>query len=331
MGGSEEGNITVIGVYWDTQTSGQSTSAAGEGKTTAELQSPTGYTGVYAAWRIDLDNSDQDFDQSTGVDDVWDFGASNQYPAVKADFNGDGVATWHEIGSQGRPLPTPTPTPRPTATPTPTPTPTLTPTPEPTPTPLPTATPMPTPTPTLTPTPEPTPTPTSDAYPYAYSHTHACPYCHTYARADCDAGSARRYPCARTTGDIRSAIDGNHGDRNRYPIGGNRPYAARTDNHGRSNRHACAHVRGHARADRGIRRRGLRPAVRRRADGRKRRQPATAIGPTRYDMGAETARPAEIVGLLAGLPHQVQVGSAGFGQNPLRVSLIVRDRLSGNQ
>ena len=163
--GRNEDNGIVISSYWNIQTSGQATSAAGEGKTTAELQSPTGYTGVYAAWRIDLDNSDQDFDQSTGADDVWDFGASNQYPAVKADFNDDGVATWHEIGSQGRPMPTPTPTPRPTATPTPTPTPTLTPTPEPTPTPLPTATPMPTPTPTLTPTPEPTSTPRPTATP----------------------------------------------------------------------------------------------------------------------------------------------------------------------
>ena len=116
--GGIEGNITFIGSYWDTQTSGQTTSAAGEGKTTAELQSPTGYTGVYAAWRIDIDNADQDFDQSTGVDDVWDFGTSSQYPALKADVNGDGVATWQEFGNQ-RPQ-SPAPTARPTAASTPT-------------------------------------------------------------------------------------------------------------------------------------------------------------------------------------------------------------------
>ena len=115
--GGIEGNITVIGSYWDTQTSGQRTSAAGEGKTTAELQSPTGYTGIYAVWRIDLDNADQDFDQSTGVDDVWDFGTFSQYPVLKADFDGDGVATWREFGNQ-RPQ-SPTPTPRPTAASTP--------------------------------------------------------------------------------------------------------------------------------------------------------------------------------------------------------------------
>ena len=118
--GRRNDNITVIGGYWDSQTSGQATSAAGEGKTTVELQSPTGYTGVYAAWHIDIDNADQDFDQSTGVDDVWDFGTSSQYPALKADINGDGVATWQEFGNQrGQ---TPAPTPRPTAAPALTPT-----------------------------------------------------------------------------------------------------------------------------------------------------------------------------------------------------------------
>ncbi len=164
VGGNEGGSITAIGGYWDVQTSAQMTSAAGEGKTTAELQSPTGYTGVYEAWRIDIDNADQDFDQSTGVDDdFWDFGTSSQYPALKADFNGDGVATWQEFGQQvrERPTPTPTPTPRPTATPAPTPTPTLTPTPEPTP--IPTLTHTPTPVPANTPTREPTATPVAPA------------------------------------------------------------------------------------------------------------------------------------------------------------------------
>ena len=41
--------------YWNTQTSGQSESADGEGKTTSELQSPTGYTGIYENWNVDLD------------------------------------------------------------------------------------------------------------------------------------------------------------------------------------------------------------------------------------------------------------------------------------
>ena len=63
--------------YWDTQTSGQSESAGGgKGKTTSELQSPTGYTGIYESWNVDLD------DDGVG-DDLWDFGTASQYPALK--------------------------------------------------------------------------------------------------------------------------------------------------------------------------------------------------------------------------------------------------------
>ena len=52
--------------YWDTQTSGLSTSAGGEGKTTAELQAPTDDTGIYAEW-------------GSG----WDYGTSGQYPVLR--------------------------------------------------------------------------------------------------------------------------------------------------------------------------------------------------------------------------------------------------------
>ena len=62
--------------YWDTQTSSQSESAGGEGKTTSELQSPTGYTGIYENWNVDLDEN--------GVgDDLWDFGDASQYPTLR--------------------------------------------------------------------------------------------------------------------------------------------------------------------------------------------------------------------------------------------------------
>ena len=62
--------------YWDTQTSGQSESAGGEGRTTSELQSPTGYTGIYENWNVDLDED--------GVgDDLWDFGNASQYPTLR--------------------------------------------------------------------------------------------------------------------------------------------------------------------------------------------------------------------------------------------------------
>ena len=56
--------------YWDTQTTRQTISGGSEdsaGKTTAELQTPTSASGIYATWDPD----------------VWDFGTSSQYPVLK--------------------------------------------------------------------------------------------------------------------------------------------------------------------------------------------------------------------------------------------------------
>ena len=106
--------ITVTASYWDTQTSGQATgvgdgdSTGVQGRTTAQLQSPIGYAGIYSTWNADLDNADGDDNSATGTDDFWDFGTSSQYPALKADLDGDGSPTWQEFGSQ-RPTPPPTP------------------------------------------------------------------------------------------------------------------------------------------------------------------------------------------------------------------------------
>lgn len=181
--GSNSG--VVAASYWNVQTSYQTIGVGVgnldgiSGKTTAELQAPTGYTGIYRAWGTDLDNADGDFNPATGPDDFWDFGASSQYPVLKADFDGDGETDWRDFGAQiGRPaptpmpLPTPTPTPKPTASLAPRPAPTSTPTtavaegvsaaqPLPTATPeirVVTATPTPTPLPEVAPTPTPTPT-----------------------------------------------------------------------------------------------------------------------------------------------------------------------------
>ena len=74
---------TVSDSYWDTVVSGQSHSAGGQGISTVALQSPTGYTGIYASWNLDLDNLDRDDDLATGGDDPWDFGTSSQYPVLK--------------------------------------------------------------------------------------------------------------------------------------------------------------------------------------------------------------------------------------------------------
>ena len=88
---------TVSDSYWDTETTGQTTSAGGVGKTTSELRSPTGYQGIYANWNVDTDGV-------AGGDDPWDFGDSGKYPALKVDFDGNGIATWQEFGYQ-RPVP----------------------------------------------------------------------------------------------------------------------------------------------------------------------------------------------------------------------------------
>ena len=68
------GSGAVTASYWDTETSGQARSPAGQGKTTAELKRPTGYTGIYA---------DCDDDIATGGDDPWDFGTASEYPVLK--------------------------------------------------------------------------------------------------------------------------------------------------------------------------------------------------------------------------------------------------------
>ena len=65
----------VTNCYWDKETSNQSDSAGGDDKTTAELQSPTGYTGPYADWNVDLDG-----DGSS--DDPWRFGSTTEYPVL---------------------------------------------------------------------------------------------------------------------------------------------------------------------------------------------------------------------------------------------------------
>ncbi|CAI8007849.1 Halomucin [Geodia barretti] len=63
-----------------------------KGRRTRQLRSPTGYTGIYIDWDRDFDNADGDFDEGTGGEDFWDFGTSGNYPLLKADSDGDGIA-----------------------------------------------------------------------------------------------------------------------------------------------------------------------------------------------------------------------------------------------
>ena len=81
LSGVDSGNVRAG--YWDRQTSGQATSAGGEGQTTVELQAPTGYTGIYGNWNVDVDGD-------TLPDAPWDFGNSRQYPVLK--YGGFSVA-----------------------------------------------------------------------------------------------------------------------------------------------------------------------------------------------------------------------------------------------
>ncbi len=88
------GGGTITASYYDTETSGRASDTGAQ--TTAALQTPTGYTGIYAGWNVDVDGV-------TGGDMPWAFPTTSQnprYPLLSVDFNGDGTATWQEFGSQ---------------------------------------------------------------------------------------------------------------------------------------------------------------------------------------------------------------------------------------
>ena len=74
------------------QTGGSSVPAPGY--TPRQLKQPTGYTGIYEDWNLDLDG-----DPMTD-DDPWDFGSRRHYPLLKIDKDGDGKATCLEFSGQ---------------------------------------------------------------------------------------------------------------------------------------------------------------------------------------------------------------------------------------
>ena len=77
----EDISNTVISSYWDTDTSGVTTSIGGEGKSTFELQCPTmpGDVTCDASMYADWDET------------IWDFGTSSEYPLLIGDDDKDGV------------------------------------------------------------------------------------------------------------------------------------------------------------------------------------------------------------------------------------------------
>ena len=106
---SGDDSTIITASYWDTNTSGQTSGSFGIGKTTAQLKAPTGYSGIYRSWNVDVDDD--------GTNDAWHFGTGRQYPVLKANVDGQGAATWQEFGYQLRSGPTlMTPTVMPTMT-----------------------------------------------------------------------------------------------------------------------------------------------------------------------------------------------------------------------
>ena len=82
VGGVQGASSTISDSYCDTEASGRSACvgylypgavATSTGYTTAELQSPVGYTGIYAGWNVDLDENES-------ADYPWNFRAATEYP-----------------------------------------------------------------------------------------------------------------------------------------------------------------------------------------------------------------------------------------------------------
>ena len=107
--------------FWDTEASGQRVGIGIEigdgrssdvsGNTTAELQSPEGYTRPYQEWDVSLGIGGWGKTPHYTLSDFWDFGTSSEYPALKVDFDGDGTATWQEFGNQRGQAPVAAPAP----------------------------------------------------------------------------------------------------------------------------------------------------------------------------------------------------------------------------
>ena len=91
LSGQNESGGTVSNSYFDSSANSalpaigndNGTSTNVSGKTAAELQEETGYSGIYSAWDVDIDNLDGDSDLTTDADDPWDFGTNSQHPVLK--------------------------------------------------------------------------------------------------------------------------------------------------------------------------------------------------------------------------------------------------------
>ena len=112
--GTTHSEVVFRNNYWDMEASGvrvgvgeddsnengvidgtESHSTGLAGQTTAVLQAPTYYEGIYETWNLDITLDGE-------PDTPWHFGTSSQYPALTADLNENGSATWQEFGYQVR-------------------------------------------------------------------------------------------------------------------------------------------------------------------------------------------------------------------------------------
>ncbi len=96
--GIADAQITVNASYWDTETTGQSTGAGGDGQSTVQLQGAS-FTGIYALWgnfwcNPNTGEETESTSQPIGFVRVWDLGESSQYPALNCMPGG--------ISAQGR-------------------------------------------------------------------------------------------------------------------------------------------------------------------------------------------------------------------------------------
>ena len=88
------GTASVSASFWDSTTSGiadDSDTATPEGEPTADLQTPTGYTGIFSTWNVNVDGT-------AGSDDPWDFGLGVDYPTLKY----AGMDPWIQRGDYDR-------------------------------------------------------------------------------------------------------------------------------------------------------------------------------------------------------------------------------------
>ena len=88
-------SATITASYFDSDVSNRPSTDEGA-QSTAALQGTLSYTGIYEAW-------DDQAQWTTGgaQQSIWSFCGTNQYPKLNVDFDGDGIPSVAEFGTQG--------------------------------------------------------------------------------------------------------------------------------------------------------------------------------------------------------------------------------------